>query len=38
MTEESMRTHDVFLSYSTKDKTWADAACSVLEQHQVGQT
>jgi hypothetical protein len=25
----------VFLSYSSKDKTWADAACSVLERRRV---
>jgi formylglycine-generating enzyme required for sulfatase activity len=35
MREESGRTHDVFLSYSSKDKTWADAACAVLEQHRI---
>ena len=35
MREESSRTHDVFLSYSSKDKTWADAACAVLERHRV---
>jgi hypothetical protein len=35
MREESSRTHDVFLSYSTKDKTWADAACAVLERHRI---
>ena len=35
MGEESSRTHDVFLSYSTKDKTWADSACAVLEQHRI---
>jgi uncharacterized protein (TIGR03067 family) len=35
MSEESSRTHDVFLSYSSKDKTWADSACAVLEQHRV---
>jgi hypothetical protein len=35
MHEESNRTHDVFLSYSSKDKTWADAACAVLERHRV---
>jgi hypothetical protein len=28
-------THDVFLSYSSQDKSWADAACSVLERHRV---
>ena len=31
MRKESSRTHDVFLSHSSKDKTWADAACAVLE-------
>jgi hypothetical protein len=25
--------HEVFISYSTKDKKWADAACAVLESH-----
>jgi peptidylprolyl isomerase len=35
MREESSRTHDVFLSYSSKDKSWADAACSVLERHRI---
>ena len=35
MREESSRTHDVFLSYSSKDKNWADAACAVLERHGV---
>jgi hypothetical protein len=35
MAEEPSPTHDVFLSYSSKDKTWADAACSVLERHRV---
>ncbi len=33
MGEESSRTHDVFLSYSSKDKNWADATCAVLERH-----
>jgi hypothetical protein len=35
MGEESSRTHDVFLSYSSHDKTWADAACAVLERHRL---
>ncbi len=35
MHEESNRTHDVFLSHSSKDKTWADAACNVLERHHI---
>jgi Family of unknown function (DUF5678) len=28
MRDESSRTHDVVVSYSSKDKKWADAACS----------
>jgi formylglycine-generating enzyme required for sulfatase activity len=35
MSEESSPTHDVFVSYSSKDKNWADAACAVLERHRV---
>ena len=35
MRQESNRSHEVFLSYSSKDKTWADAACAVLERHRV---
>ena len=35
MREESSRPHDVFLSYSSKDKTWADAACAVLERQRI---
>ena len=35
MGEEAQRTHDVFVSYSSKDKTWADAACAVLERHRI---
>jgi hypothetical protein len=35
MADESNRTHEVFLSHSAKDKTWADAACAVLEHHRV---
>jgi TIR domain len=27
--------HDILISYSTKDKSWADAACSVMEAHGV---
>jgi hypothetical protein len=27
--------HDVFISYSSKDKTVADAVCATLEQHQI---
>jgi hypothetical protein len=35
MGEDRGRTHDVFLSYSSKDKKWADAVCAVLERHRV---
>jgi TIR domain len=35
MREESSSTYDVFLSYSSKDKNRADAACAVLERHRV---
>ena len=34
MGEESIRTHEVFLSYSSKDKTWADAACGA-QRHRI---
>jgi uncharacterized protein (TIGR03067 family) len=27
--------HDVFISYSSKDKMWADAACAVLEKRRI---
>lgn len=27
--------HDVFISHSSKDKSVADAVCSMLEQHRV---
>ena len=35
MREELKQTYDVFLSYSSLDKTWADAACAVLERQRV---
>jgi hypothetical protein len=35
MSEESRPTHDVFVSYASQDKTWADAACAVLEHQRV---
>jgi hypothetical protein len=35
MRGDAGRKYDVFLSYSSKDKPWADAACSVLERHRV---
>jgi hypothetical protein len=33
MDSDQRPTHDVFVSYSSKDKTWADMACAVLERH-----
>ncbi len=33
MGDESRLKHEVFISYSKKDKQWADAACAVLERH-----
>ncbi len=35
MSEESQRIYDVFISYSSKDKKWADATCAVLERHRI---
>ncbi len=35
MSEPSRKSHEVFISYSTKDKPWADAACAVLEGHRI---
>jgi len=35
MGDESQRKYDVFISYSTRDKQWADAACAVLERHRI---
>jgi len=35
MSDESQPKHEVFISYSSKDKKWADAACAVLEKHRV---
>jgi uncharacterized protein (TIGR03067 family) len=35
MGKDLSRTHDVFLSYSSKDKIWADAACAGLEQERI---
>ncbi len=35
MREKSSRTHDVFVSYSSKDRTWVDAACAMLERHRI---
>ena len=35
MGDDLKQTHDVFLSYSSHDKTWAEAACAVLEGHRV---
>jgi WD40 repeat protein len=35
MPKKPSRTHDVFLSYSSKDKTKADMACAVLERNRI---
>ena len=35
MANDSQARHDVFISYSSKDKKWADAACGVLEMHKI---
>lgn len=35
MGEESKPSRDVFISHSSKDKPWADAACAVLERHKI---
>lgn len=35
MSEESRRNFDVFISYSSKDKKWADATCAILERHRI---
>jgi hypothetical protein len=35
MSDAGQATHDVFISHSTKDKPWADAACAVLETRRV---
>jgi hypothetical protein len=35
MSDEPQSTFDVFVSYSSYDKTWANAACSVMEQHRI---
>ena len=35
MGDRSQPSHEVFISYSSKDKQWADAACAVLEGHRI---
>ena len=35
MSAEAQLTRDVFISYSSQDKQWADAACAVLEGHRI---
>jgi hypothetical protein len=35
MSQPSRPTYQVFISYSTKDKPWADSACAVLERNQI---
>jgi hypothetical protein len=32
---DTQPTHEVFISYATADKPWADAACAVLEAHRI---
>src|ERR1019366_566175 len=35
MSDQSQKTHEVFICHSTKNKQWADAACAVLERNRV---
>ncbi len=35
MGNDTQANHEVFISYSSKDKKWADAACAVLERHRI---
>jgi hypothetical protein len=35
MSEQAQRSRDVFISYSSLNKTCADAACAVLEKHRI---
>src|ERR1700728_4624379 len=35
MGDKSRLNHEVFISYSSKDKQWADGACAVLEKHRI---
>jgi hypothetical protein len=35
MGNESKQGFPVFISYSSNDKAWADAACAVLERHKI---
>jgi TIR domain len=35
MANDTQSKYDVFISYSSKDKKWADAACAVLEKHKI---
>ena len=35
MSDAAPRSHEVFISYSTKDKKWADAACAVMEKRRI---
>jgi hypothetical protein len=32
MGDQSQPSYEVFISYSSKDKKWADATCAVLEK------
>jgi hypothetical protein len=35
MSDDPRQIFDVFISYSSQDKQWADAACAVLERHRI---
>jgi hypothetical protein len=35
MSDEAPPSHEVFISYATKDKKWADAACAVMEKRRI---
>src|SRR4051812_21818464 len=35
MSDQSPRSREVFISYSSKNEKWADAACAVLEKHRI---
>jgi type 1 glutamine amidotransferase len=35
MSEEPRQSYDVFISYSSRDKQWANAACAVLERNRI---
>jgi hypothetical protein len=35
MSDQAPRSCDVFISFSSRNKTWANAACAVLEKHRI---